>query len=95
MNFDEIFVKLKDYSELDIQGRKEIIRLLLNNLEEDIDILQRDKQALHDKLEELENLEYTINGLREEENTLKARYINISEDIFDLVDIIASLEGVI
>jgi len=95
MNFDEIFVKLKDYSELDIQGRKEIIQLLLNKLEEDIDILQRDKQALHDKLEELESLESSLNDMRADENTLKTRYINISEDLFDLADIIASLEGVI
>jgi len=95
MNFEEMFKKLKDYSELDIQGRREIIQLLLNNLEEDIGILQRDKQALHDKLEELENLEYDINSMRGDENTLKTRYINISEDLHDLADIISNLEGVI
>jgi len=95
MNFEEMFKKLKDCSELDIQGRKEIIQLLLNTLEEDIDILQRDKQVLHDKLEELENLEYDINSMRGDENTLKTRYINISEDLYDLTDIIANLEGVI
>jgi hypothetical protein len=33
MNFEEMFKKLKDYSKLDIQGRKEIIQLLLHNLE--------------------------------------------------------------
>jgi predicted nucleic acid-binding Zn-ribbon protein len=92
MNFEEIFTKLKDNSVLDMQGRKEIIQLLLNKLEEDIDILQRDKRALYDKFEELESLESCES---EDMNSLKTRYINISEDLRDLADIIASLEGVI
>jgi hypothetical protein len=78
-----------------MQGRKEIIQLLLNKLEEDIDILQRDKQVLYDKFEELESLESSLNDEREDENTLKTRYINISEDLRDLADIIASLEGIL
>jgi hypothetical protein len=95
MNFEEIFAKLKDYSELDIQGRREIVKLLLNNLEEDIDILQRDKQALYDKFEELESLESSLNDESEDVNSLKTRYINISEDIHDLADIVSNLEGIL
>jgi hypothetical protein len=33
--------------------------------------------------------------MRGDENTLKTRYINISEDLHDLADIISNLEGVI
>jgi hypothetical protein len=95
MNFEEMFAKLKDYSELDIQGRREIIQLLLHNLEEDINILQRDKQALYDKFEELESLESSLNDESEDVNSLKTRYINISEDLRDLADIITSLEGIL
>ena len=99
MNFDEIFTKLKDYSELDIQGRREIIQLLLDSLEEDIDILQHDKQALYDKFEELDDLEYSINDDdddgSEDVNSLKTRYINISEDLRDLADIVSNLEGIL
>jgi len=31
--------------------------------------------------------------MRGDENTLKTRYINISEDMYDLVDIVSNLEG--
>jgi hypothetical protein len=95
MNFEEVFAKLKDNSVLDIQGRKEIVKFLWNKVEEDIKILQRHKWVLYAKLSKLDDLEYIINDMGADENTLKTRYINISEDIHDLADIVSNLEGVL